>query len=128
MKKIALLKDKEGRFGVKCEVNGYPINVYIDKKINKPMISLENALNLLRDGAISKDDFADDPNKVFANSTIADLAVFLIEELKVDKKYITMFEVTVNYKIPIGFYLDEATFSLLGKYKINEENKQIILE
>lgn len=128
VKKIALLKDKEGRFGVKCEVNGYPINVYIDKKINKPMISLENGLNLLRDGAISKDDFADDPNKVLANSTIADLSVFLIEELSVDKKYITMFEVTVNYKIATGFYLDEATFSLLGKYKIDEENMQILFE
>ncbi len=128
VKKIALLKDKEGRFGVKCEVNGYPIDVYVDKKINKPMISLENAVNLLRDGAISKDDFAGDPNEVLANSTIADLAVFLIEELKVDKNYLTMFEVTVNYKIPVGFYLDEATFSLLGKYKIDEENKQIIFE
>ncbi len=128
VKKIALLKDKEGRFGVKCEVNGYPIDVYVDKKINKPMISLENALNLLRDGAISKDDFADDPNKALANSTIADLSIFLIEELKVDKNYLTMFEVMVNYKIPIGFYLDEATFSLLGKYTIDEENKQIIFE
>jgi peptidoglycan-associated lipoprotein len=128
VKKIALLKDKEGRFGVKCEVNGYPINVYIDKKINKPMISLENGLNLLRDGAISKDDFAGEANEILTNSTIADLAVFLIEELKVDKYYITMFEVTVNYKIPVGFYLDEATFSLLGKYKIDEENNQILFE
>jgi peptidoglycan-associated lipoprotein len=128
VKKIQLLKDKEGRFGVKCEVNGYPIDVYVDKKINRPMISLQNALNLLRDGAISKDDFAGEANKVLANSSIADLAVFLVEELKVDKNYITMFEVTVNYKIPVGFYLDEATFSLLGKYKIDEENKQIIFE
>ena len=127
-KKIQLLKDKEGRFGVKCEVNGYPIDVYVDRKINRPMISLENALNLLRDGAISKDDFADDANKVLANSTIADLSIFLVEELKVDKYYLTMFEVTVNYKIPAGFYLDEGTFSLLGKYKIDEENMQIIFE
>jgi hypothetical protein len=39
-----------------------------------------------------------------------------------------MFEVTVNYKIATGFYLDEATFSLLGKYKIDEENSQILFE
>lgn len=128
VKKIQLLKDKEGRFGVKCQINDYPIDVYIDKKLNKPMISLEYALKLLKEGAISKDDFAGEANEVLANSTIADQAVFLIEELKVEKNYLTMFEVTVNYKIPTGFYLDEATFSLLGKYKIDEENSQILFE
>jgi len=96
--------------------------------LNKPFISLESALNLLRDGAISKDDFAGDPNEVLANSTIMDKAVFLIEELKIDKNYITMIEVTVSYKLESGFYLDESTFSLIGKYRIDEEAKKVFFE
>jgi len=125
---IKLLKDKDGKNGVRCEINGYGTDVYVDPKLTKPMISLEGALALLTQGAISKDDFAGDPNEVLANSTIADGAVFLVEELKIEKKYITMFEVTVNYKIPAGFYFDEPTFSLIGKYKFDEESKQMIFE
>ena len=125
---VPLKVDKEGRYGVRCEVNGYSIDVYIDPRLNKPVISLEDALNLLRDGAIGKDDFAGDPNVVLANSSILDKAVFLIEELKIEKNYITMIEVTVLHKLEKGFYLDEATFSLIGDYKIDEENKKMIFE
>ena len=125
---VPLLIDKDGRFGVRCEINGYSINVYIDKRINKPLISLDNALNLLRDGAISKDEFAGDPNEVLANSSIMDKAVFLVEEIKIEKNYITMIEVTVSHKLEQGFYLDEATFSLIGKYRVDEENKKMIFE
>jgi len=125
---IKLIKDKDGRNGMACEINELPADVYIDPKLTKPMVSLESALALLKGGAISKDDFAGDPNEVLANSTIADGAVFLVEELKIGKNYITMIEVTVNYKIPAGFYLDEPTFSLIGKYKFDEENQQVIFE
>lgn len=123
-----LLKDSEGRFGVRCEINGYPINVYIDSRLREPVISLTDALNLLRDGAISKDDFAGDPTEILANSTIADNAVFLVEEMKIQKNYITMFEVTVSDKFPNGFYMDEATFSLIGDYEIDEENNVMIFK
>ena len=123
---VPLNKDSEGRYGVRCEINGYPINVYIDPRLREPVISLDNALNLLRDGAISKDDFAGDPNEILANSSIADNAVFLVEEMKVGKNYITMFEVKVSHKIPAGFYMDEATFSLIGDYEIDEENNKMI--
>lgn len=125
---IPLNKDAEGRFGVRCEINGYPINVFIDSRLREPVISLENALNLLRDGAISKDDFAGDPNEILANSSIADNAVFLVEEMKVEKNYVTMFEVTVSHKFPSGFYMDEATFSLLGDYEIDEEKNVMIFK
>ncbi len=125
---VNLLKDAQGRYGVRCEVNGYPINVYIDPMIRQPVISLEDALNLLRDGAISKNDFAGDPDEVLANASIADKSVFLIEELKIERNYITMIEVTVLHKLDRGFYLDEATFSQIGKYKIDEENMKMIFE
>jgi peptidoglycan-associated lipoprotein len=126
--KVKLLKDEEGRFGVRCEVNGYPISVYLDQRLRQPVICLDDALKLLRDGAISKDDFAGDPTEVLANSTIQDNAVFLVEEMKIEKNYITMFEVTVSYKIDKGFYLDPDTFSMIGKYRIDEESGFLIFE
>ncbi|MCB0805842.1 MAG: OmpA family protein [Bacteroidales bacterium] len=125
---VNLIKDAKGRYGVRCEVNGFPINVYIDPMLREPVISLEDALNLLRDGAISKNDFAGDPDEVLANASIADKSVFLIEELKIEKNYITMIEVTVVHKLERGFYLDEATFSQIGKYTIDEENMKMIFE
>ncbi len=126
--KVKLYKDEDGNFGVKCDINGYPITVYINKRLNQPFISLDDALNLLRDGAISKGDFAGDPNEILANSSIADKSVFLVEELKISKSFITLFEVTVSHKLPRGFYLDESTFSLIGKYTIDEEKMEMIFE
>ncbi|MEZ5199415.1 MAG: OmpA family protein [Bacteroidales bacterium] len=125
---VTLKKDSDGRFGARCEVNGYPIDFYLDKKTRGPVISLDNALNLLRDGAISKDDFAGEASEVLANSTIMDKAVFLIEEFKIGKHEISMIEVTVDHKLASGFLLDEPTFSLIGKYKIDEENNKLIFE
>ncbi len=129
LRTVKLLTDSDGRFGVRCEVNGFPINVYIDKTLREPVISLKNALDLLRDGSISKDDFAGDPLEVLANASIIDNAVFLMEEIKVEREYITMIEVVVNHDLPDhGFYLDEATFSLIGDYEIDEENKLMIFK
>ncbi len=125
---IKLLKDVQGRFGMRCEINGYPIDVYIDPKLSKPFVSLEDALYLLRSGSISKEDFAGEASEVIANSSIIDKAVFLVEEMKVEKNFINNFEVTVSYKLPKGFYLDEATFSLIGAYKIDEEKEIILFE
>jgi hypothetical protein len=96
--------------------------------LREPVISLDNALNLLRDGAISKDDFAGDPTEILANSSIADNAVFLVEEMKIKKNFVTMFEVTVSHKLATGFYMDEATFSLIGDYEIDEEKSVMIFK
>ena len=125
---VNLIKDANGHFGVRCEVNGYSINVYIDKTLREPVICLNDAMKLLKDGAISKDDFAGDPNEILANATIQDKAYFLIEEIKIEKNYITMIEVMVNHKLEQGFYVDEATFSQIGKYRIDEENNKMFFE
>jgi peptidoglycan-associated lipoprotein len=129
VRSVALLRDSEGRVGFRCEVNGYPINVYLDPALREPVISLDKALKLLRDGAIGKNDFAGDPEEVLANASIIDGAVFLIEEIKVEKEYITMIEATVVHKLPdYGFYLDQATFSQIGDYEVDEENNRIIFK
>ncbi|GAB4318544.1 MAG: OmpA family protein [Bacteroidales bacterium] len=127
-KSVPLLKDEEGRYGVRCEINGYPINVFIDKKLRQPVIALDEALNLLREGAITKNDFAGDPNEVLANASIQDKAVFLAEEIRIEKEFITMVEITVLHELKKGFYMDENTFSLVGKYRIDEENMKMIFE
>jgi len=128
MNSVPLIFDENGKYGVEAIVNGYSTDVYVDKRLNKPYISLEDALKLLKEGAISKGDFAGKVNEVLANSSIADGAVFLIEDMKVLDHHISLFEVTVSYKIKKGFYVDEATFSLLGKFTLDEENKLMIFK
>lgn len=125
---VPLKIDKDGRYGMRVEANGYPVDMYIDKMISGPVISLDMALDLLRNGAISKNDFDGDPNEILAGSSIADQAVFLIEEIKIRKNYINLVEVIVYHKLDHGFYVDEATFDMVGDYKIDEENKLIIFE
>ena len=126
---VNLIYDAEGRYGVRCEVNGVPINVYVDPGLREPVISLQNALSLLRDGAIGKNDFAGDPEEVLADASILDESVFLIEEIKIQKEYITMIEVKVLHSLKdYGFYLDSTTFSLIGDFEIDEENKKMIFK
>lgn len=123
---VPLLVDGDGRFGVRCEANGISIDVYIDKGINRPVMALDAALYLLKAGAISKDDFEGDPNEILANASIMDRSEFVLEEIKIGKNYITFIEVMVDHKIAEGFYIDEETFSDIGNFTIDEENKLLI--
>ena len=90
--------------------------------------STDLALKLLKEGAIGKTDFAGDAEKILANSTIVDKAVFNVAEINIANKSAFDLEATVFQKQKPGVLMSESILKKFGKYTINKEKKQIIFQ
>jgi predicted aspartyl protease len=98
----------------------------LDRNDRGLIFSLPEAQKLLQSGAITKDDFIGDANVILAEGSIADRAVFKIREFKIGPKTVTNVEANVSHKITEGVIMGESTINMLGRFKIDEANKQLI--
>ena len=115
---------KTGIYISSCVINGYNEEFAYDK--NSPvMISLEKALDLLKWGAISKDDFEGDPEQILAENTIADRAIINIEEIRIANKTVRNIKIKVNHKLKYGLVFGDALMKQFAEYKYNTETKKL---
>jgi peptidoglycan-associated lipoprotein len=121
---------EEPRTGIyisSCVINGYNEDFAYDK--NSPaMISLDKALELLKWGAISKDNFEGDPEKILADNTIANRAVINIDEIRIANKTVKDVKITVNHKLRYGLVFGDQLLKQFGSFKFNTETKKLSFE
>jgi peptidoglycan-associated lipoprotein len=120
---------EQGEIQVPCILNGYNLIFTIDDyERNALRISLEQALKLLTDGAINRNDFEGEAERVLGAGTIADRAVFNIRELRIGDKTVNNLKATVIHRQTNPFYIGENVLRNFGEFTINEEKKQIIFK
>lgn len=124
--KIALESGRGNSLIIPCVMNGYNVKVMYDRNDRGLIFSLPEALRLLQSGAITKDDFIGDANVVLAEGSIADRAVFTIKELRIGQRTTTNIEASVSHKITEGAIMGESTILMVGRFKLDENNKQLI--
>ena len=107
-------------------VNGFNVKIMLDRNDRGLIFSLPEAQKLLSSGAITKNDFIGDANVVLAEGSIADKAVFRIKEFKIGSKTVSNVEASVSHKITEGAIMGESTINIFGRFKIDENNKQLI--
>ncbi|MBW6490268.1 MAG: OmpA family protein [Lentimicrobium sp.] len=107
-------------------VNGISTKIMLDRDDRGLIFSLSEAQKLLTSGAINKNDFIGDPNVILAEGSIADRAVFRIKEIKIGPKTATNIEASVSHKLTEGAIMGESTINMLGRFKLDENNKQLI--
>lgn len=107
-------------------VNGFNVKIMLDRDDRGLIFSLSEAQKLLTSGAITKNDFIGDANVVLAEGSIADKAVFRIKEFKIGTKTVSNVEASVSHKITEGVIMGESTINIFGRFKIDENNKQLI--
>jgi hypothetical protein len=118
---------KTGIYITTCIINGYNEEFAYDRG-SDPMISLDKALDLLRWGAISKDDFEGDPEKILADNTIADRAIINFREINVANKSVENIQVRVNHKLRYDLVFGERLMSQFGKFTYNRNTKLLTIE
>ncbi len=123
---VALESGKGNSLLIPSIVNGYNVKVMYDKNDRGLIFSLAEAQRLLQTGAIAKSDFIGDANVVLAEGSIADKAVFKIKEMRIGQRTATNVEATVSHKITEGVIMGESTISMFGRFKLDENNKQLI--
>lgn len=107
-------------------VNGITVKIMLDRNDRGLIFSLDEAQKLLKSGAISKSDFVGDAAVVLAEGSIADKAVFVIKNFSIGPKSTTNIEASVSHKITEGAIMGESTINMLGRFKLDENNKQLI--
>ncbi len=98
-----------------CIINGYNEEFAYDRG-SDAMISLDKAMDLLRWGAISKEDFEGDPERILADNTIADKAIINIKEINIANQKIENVKLRVNHKLNFGLVYGDRLMKQLGKY------------
>jgi peptidoglycan-associated lipoprotein len=127
--KAALFKveKKTGIYISGCIIDGYNEEFAFDKT-SPAMISLDKALDLLKWGAISKDSFEGEVEKILANNTIANKAIINIKELTIANKTIKNVQLMVNYKLRYGLVFGDKLMKRFGPYKYNTKTQKLTVE
>jgi len=110
-----------------CIINGYNEEFAFDRSAD-PMISLDKAMDLLRWGAISKEDFEGDPERVLANNTIADKAYIVIKEVNIANQKVENIRVQVRHKLNYGLVFGDRLMKQFGKYSYNVKTHKLTIE
>jgi peptidoglycan-associated lipoprotein len=110
-----------------CIINAITLNFVYDRRTIRPLISLGSALRLLRDGAITKNDFVGDPDQILGEATIANRAVFVAKTLRIGGVTLNDVEIQVDHQLKSQMMIGDVTLSELGSFEINEEKQQIII-
>ncbi len=112
----------------KCIVNGFTLNFIYDSRTIRPTISLGSALRLLKEGAISKNDFVGDPEQILGDGTIANRAVFIAKTLRIANLTIHDVEIQVDHQLKAQMMLGPITLGDFGEYTFDEDKQQIIFK
>jgi len=117
----------KGEVYVPCILNGYNL-IFTLETFEKSALrmSLEQAMKLLTDGAINRNDFEGDAERVLGAGTISDLAVFNIRELRIGDKIANNLKVTVHHRQTDPLVIGENVLRQFGDFSINRNNRQII--
>ncbi len=119
------LVPKTGLITAPCIINGYTGQFVLDPKL-RAQISLEEALKLLKSGAIGKEDFQGNPEEILANGTITNRALFNVQEFTIANATINDVEFMVNTNMEYPLVIGTAVLSMLGDYTIDSQKQQII--
>jgi peptidoglycan-associated lipoprotein len=121
------LAPKTGFIVAPCIINGYTVQFTYDPK-QIAQISVDEAMRLLGEGAIGKEDFKGDPDVVLANSTIANRSILVVKEMAIANVTVKDIEVMVNSNLGYPLIIGNAVLSAFGNFTIDNQQQQIIFK
>ncbi len=115
-----------GEVYVPCILNGYNMILTLSgtDKI-QVTVSLDQAMKLLLEGAINRNDFEGNAEQVLRAGSISDGAVFTIKELRIGKNTVKNLKAKVAHLQIDPLVLGEEVLHQFGTYSIDKDKKQI---
>jgi len=109
-------------------INGYTTQITLGEDGPGLSFSVDEALKLLKSGAIGKTDFDGDPEKILGNNSIADKSIFTVGEINIATKSSFDLEATVLQKQKAAVLMSEKVLKKFGAFTIDKEKNQIIFK
>jgi peptidoglycan-associated lipoprotein len=127
-RKINYRIGQAGRIEADCILNGLTFTFIYDRRTIRPTISLGSALRLLQEGAITRQDFEGDTDRVIQEGVIVNRSIFRARTLRIGNMVINDVEFQVEHQMTGQISLGQITLNQFGDFEIDEENQIIIFK
>ena len=114
MKKIG------GVYMVPCKVNGLPLNFIFDTGASDVSISLSEAIFMIKNGYISKDDIGEKVYYSIANGDVAQGTKLNIKEIDIEGLKLENVEASIVHQLQAPLLLGQSVIERLGKIQIDK--------
>ena len=121
---VAMINTQKGE--VQAIINGVQIPMLIDERYKEPIaISWEEAMNLLYQRRINKEDFPDRDNAFDPEGNILDKAKLVFKEMQIGQKHMYNVEVIVVKGIDYKFIINRAALGDFGEYEFDKQQGKL---
>ncbi len=122
------LSAKKNRMLIPASIDTYSLEFLYEPSTRYISISMDAALDLLKQNIISKNDFHGNPEEIISEGQIKRGAVLTLPSLRIGKKIIYDIDVMVEPKQDEKLILNNEVLLRFGAFTINEETREIIFE
>lgn len=124
--RIKMKKEKGGVYTLPCEVNGLKLRFILDTGASDVCISLTEAMFMLKNGYISKNDFVGSSKSMIANGTIVDDTQIILREIKIGDLILTDVEATITHELVAPLLLGQSVIQRLGTIQLKGDELVIL--
>ena len=117
---VTMINTQKGE--VQAIINGQQVPMLIDERFKEPIaISWEEAMNMLYQRRINKEDFPDRDNAFDPEGNILDKAKLVFKEIQIGQHHQTNVEVIVVKGIDYKFIINRSALADFGEYEFDKQ-------
>lgn len=114
-----------GMYVANCVINGYSEPFIYDAN-NSAQISVSQAVRMLQEGVITKDDF-ENPEVVLRNNTVADHAIVTLKSITIAGKTVKNVQFIVSQDLYFGIVMGRQVLQKFGNYQFDTKTNLLII-
>jgi peptidoglycan-associated lipoprotein len=116
-----------GAFVLNAIVEGFTEDVVYERSA-AASVSLEKALDMLRNGIIDRNSFEGDIERILTAGSIADRAVFKVKEIRIGPRVVQNAEMTVSHALRHSMVFGQRMLSEFGEFEFDTASKKLIFK
>ena len=121
---VSMINTQKGE--LKAIINGMLLPMLIDERYKEPIaISWEEAMNMLYQRRINKEDFPDRDNAFDPEGNILDKAKLVFKEMQIGQKHLYNVETIVVKGIDYKFIINRAALGDFGEYEFDKQQGKL---
>jgi peptidoglycan-associated lipoprotein len=116
-----------GAFIMPAIIEGYN-ETFVYERSATAMVSLEKALDMLKNGIIDRNSFTGEIERVLSAGSIANGAIFKLKEIRIANRTIEDVELSVSHQLRYDIVFGQRLLSRFGEFEFDTENRELIFK
>ena len=113
---------------INCYLNDFLCKAVVDDNNSNSSIGDEKIISLMKQGALSKEDFEGNIEMIMKNNQIKDGSVVIIKNFRIGDKTLDNVRLTIHKGMSDNILIGKNVLNEFGTYTINDLKKQIIFK